>query len=264
MTFDQYIRLASDQDTITAGLSWSQGRTTFGGLSAALALTRMQQQAGRQPLRSVSLSFCAPLTTDTAFSINGQILQTGRSVTHIESSIIQNAQLCVRLNACYGQQRDSAIRVAQPHPPAGAVGNGQRMPFISGITPEFTQHTELAFVSGGLPFSNSPHDHLRGWMRFREGDAAMTSAHVVALTDAWPPVMLQKLSTPSPCATVTWNLELVTPPEQLATPLRSTDWLWYEADIRHAHDGYGYTEARIAAADGTLLALSRQLVVIYG
>ncbi|WP_430463013.1 hypothetical protein ACQUQU_04470 [Thalassolituus sp. LLYu03] len=33
--------------------------------------------------------------------------------------------------------------------------------------------------------------------------------------------------------------------------------------IRQAHHGFGHTEARISTADGTLLALSRQLVVVY-
>ncbi|WP_320820659.1 acyl-CoA thioesterase domain-containing protein [Thalassolituus sp.] len=36
-----------------------------------------------------------------------------------------------------------------------------------------------------------------------------------------------------------------------------------EADIREAYGGYAHTEARIFSADGTLLALSRQLVVVY-
>ena len=35
-------------------------------------------------------------------------------------------------------------------------------------------------------------------MRFRDGNGPLTSAHAVALTDAWPPTPLQKLSTPVP------------------------------------------------------------------
>lgn len=264
MTFDDYMQQIRTCDTAGVSPDWGQGRTTFGGLTTAMALTRARLQAGQQPLRSAAVSFCAPLMTADPFSFSEQVLQSGRSVTHIESNVRQKDQLAIRIQACYGQQRESSVAVSQPAGIHGEPGAGRLLPFIPGITPDFTQHVELAFVAGGLPFSNSSDNHLQGWMRFRDGNGPLTSAHAVALTDAWPPTPLQKLSTPSPCATVTWNLEMVTPPEQLSAPLRSTDWLWYEAEIRHAHDGYGHTEARVFSPDGTLLLLSRQLVVIYG
>jgi acyl-CoA thioesterase len=47
------------------------------------------------------------------------------------------------------------------------------------------------------------------------------------------------------------------------TPLTANDWLYYEVDIMEAHGGYAHTTAKIYRADGTLLALSRQLVVVY-
>jgi acyl-CoA thioesterase len=56
---------------------------------------------------------------------------------------------------------------------------------------------------------------------------------------------------------------MITPLADLAKPIEGKDWLYYEADIREAHGGYAHTEARIFSADGTLLALSRQLVVVY-
>ena len=262
MSVDQYLDLARSADQLTISPDWGQGRTTFGGLSAALALAHLQDDAGDKTLRSVNVSFCGALKTDEPASLTRKVLRSGKSVSHLQSEVWQEGALCTQVNACYGSERPSDIEVAHPRLITGEAGGGQRMPFIKGVTPEFTQHIGFSYVEGGLPFSSSKANHLKGWMRFNEGSGTMTDAHLLALIDAWPPTLLQKLKGFAPCASVTWSVEMVTPLSQTA-PLQSTDWLWYEAEIRQAHHGYGHTEARIASADGTLLALSRQLVVVY-
>lgn len=262
MSVDQYLSLAQSGDSLTITPDWGQGRTTFGGLSAALALAHMQPDTEGKTLRSVSVSFCGALQTDKPLSLSRKVLRSGKSVSHLQSEVWQEGALCTQVNACFGSERESAIDVAHPNLCNGEAGSGQRMPFIKGLTPEFTRHIAFSYVDGGLPFSNSKANHLKGWMRFNEGSGDMTDAHLLALIDAWPPTLLQKLKGFAPCASVTWSVEMVTPLNQI-TPLHSTDWLWYEAEIRQAHHGYGHTEARIATADGTLLALSRQLVAVY-
>ena len=262
MLFDDYLKQACSTSELTISESWGQGRTTFGGLSAALALASIMRDSGADTLRSVSVSFCGPLRTNESFSIESSPLRQGKSVSHYQSSVVQDDKLCTLVNACFGRERESAIEVPFAKVETPAAGEGQRLPYIKGVVPEFTQHIAFSYVEGGLPFTNSKHNHLRGWMRFNEGEGNMTEAHLLALIDAWPPTLLQKLRSPAPCASITWNVEMVTPLSQIA-PLKSTDWLWYEADIRQAHHGYGHTEARIITADGTLLALSRQLVAVY-
>lgn len=264
MNFDHYLQQAINQDELAVAADWGQGRTTFGGLSAALALAHIAPQAGDKTLRSVNVSFCGPLQTGTPFRLLARNLRSGKSVTHLQGEVWQGEGLCTQINACFGSERESGIEVTHQLLLTGEAGGGQRMPYIKGLTPEFTRHIDFSYVEGGLPFSGSKANHIKGWMRFNAGDEqqAMTNAHLLALIDAWPPTLLQKLKAFAPCASVTWSAEMVTPLAQLPA-MSSTDWLWYEAEIRQAHHGYGHTEARIATADGTLLALSRQLVVVY-
>jgi len=264
MNFDDYLQQVNQQDTLEIHPSWGQGRTTFGGLSAALILHRIEQGLDDgQVLRSLNVSFCGPLNTAEPFTLSSQSIRVGKSVAHYQGQTVQQDQVTTLVNACFGRERESDIEVKLPPVSCGTPGSGQAMPFIKGITPEFTQHINFTYVEGGLPFTNNKHNVIRGWMRFNDGERALSNAHLVALIDAWPPTLLQKLKSPAPCASVTWSIEMVTPLSQLPQLPGGSDWLWYEADIRQAHDGYGHTEARIYTADGVLLALSRQLVVVY-
>lgn len=264
MNFDHYLQQATSSGPLTIDESWGQGRTTFGGLSAALLLQQIEQQTGSDDrLRSASISFCGPLNTGIPFTLATRTVRQGKSVAHFQGEARQNEDTVTLLNACYGRERPSAIDIAYPCASPGVAGAGQTLPYIKGITPEFTRHIEFTYLEGGLPFTNSPHNHLRGWMRFRDCSGPLTNPHLLALIDAWPPTVLQKLRSPAPCASVTWSLEMITPLSQLDDEPEAGAWLWYEADIRQAHHGYGHTEARIYTAAGVPLALSRQLVTIY-
>ncbi|MAD46876.1 MAG: acyl-CoA thioesterase [Oceanospirillaceae bacterium] len=263
MSFNHYLEQATGSDSLQIDPSWGQGRTTFGGLSAALSLARCQQQITAGSLRSLAVNFCGPLQTATPFTLSDQMLRAGNSVSHIQGDVIQNDQLCTRISACYGNPRATDILVDSPAGDLPQAGSGQALPFIKGLTPDFTQHIDFRYCGGGLPFTNSPHNHLKGWMRFSDTSGPMSDPHMVALIDAWPPTLLQKMKSFGPCASISWNLEIIRSPAALPQPLEAGDWLWYEAEIRQAHDGYGHTEARICAPDGTLLTLSRQLVAVY-
>ena len=177
-----------------------------------MLLAQVEQQADAgQILRSLSISFCGPLQTGVPFTLQVQPRRAGKSVAHYQAEAWQNDELVTLLNACYGRERESAVDIAYPTQPLDKPGSGTALPYIKGVTPEFTRHIDFTYVAGGLPFSGSTDNHLHGWMRFSDGSAPLTNAHLVALIDAWPPVLLQKLRQPAPCASITWSVELVSP-----------------------------------------------------
>lgn len=264
MNFEHYLAQATQSQPLAIDESWGQGRTTFGGLSAALLLHKITQQAQEDDcLRSLSVSFCGPLFTSVECQLNTQVLRAGKSVSHYQGQLLQEEQVVTQVTACLSKNRQSAIQVDSPPKTLGEAGAGQRLPYIKGITPEFTQHIDFSYVAGGFPFSNSKENHVHGWMRFKQAEGMLSNAHLVALIDAWPPAVIQKLRAPAPCATVTWQMNFVQPLAELATPLTADAWLWYEVEIVRTEHGYGHTQARIYTADGVLLVLSDQLVVAY-
>jgi len=263
-SFDDYYRSLTQGQYDPVDSSWGQGKTTFGGMSAALALTAIERDYPQDaPLRSLSIHFCGALATETPYSIDTRELRAGRSVAHLQAEVMQEDNCATVVSACYGKPRESDV-VVEPEPiTPGEPGSGTRLGYIQGVTPEFIRHIDLSYVSGGLPFSGSKDNHIHGWMRFNDCQEPMTEAHLVALIDSWPPATLQKLTSIAPCASITWSLEILTSPTATDHPVQGSDWLYYEVDIAEAHGGYAHTTARIYRQDGVLLALSRQLVVVY-
>lgn len=264
MVIDDYLKQAREQNSMVIHPSWGQGRTTFGGLSAALLLEKMQSDLGEERyLRSLNVNFCGPLLTDTPFQLEQHVLAEGKSISHITGQAWQAEKVVTQLTACFGVERDSTIEIPAKPLDLGEEGAGQRLSYIKGLTPEFVQHVEFSYCKGGFPFTNSQHNHLAGWVRFKEPTTSFTESHLVALIDAWPPTVLQKLKQPAPCASVTWSLELAQPLAMLDEPLKADSWIYYDAEIKQAHHGYAHTVARIYHPNGQLIALSRQLVAVY-
>ena len=264
MLFEQLLQQATTESELNVNTTWGQGRTLFGGMSSALALEKISQQIdSERPLRSLAINFTGQALADTSLAIEIQPLSNGKSISQINAQVLQNERIVTQVCACFGTVRESNITVDSPKIELPTLGEHQRLSYIKGLTPEFVQHFEFEYCKGQFPFTRSPLNELAGWVRFKEGGNTLTDSHLVALIDAWPPTVLQKLKGFAPCATVSWNIEIVQPPSLLKEPLLTDDWLYYDAEIKQAHHGYAHTEAKIYNSDGTLLALSRQLIAVY-
>lgn len=264
MHFEQLLHEANTENELSINGSWGQGRTLFGGLTAALAYEKISNKVdSNRPLRSLSVNFSGQALADVPFIISEQLLSDGKSISQINGQVIQNDRIVTQVCACFGIERASTIEIPSPKESLPEIGNNQRLNYIKGLTPEFVQHFEFEYCKGQFPFSNSPFNELAGWVRFKDDDTPLTEARLIALIDAWPPTILQKLKSLAPCATVSWNLELLQPISSLDQSTSNNKWLYYDAVIKQAHHGYAHTEAKIYAQDGTLLALSRQLIAVY-
>ena len=264
MLFDSLLTAAKTQNTVTIGPDWGQGRTLFGGLTAALAFSKIRQGVdSERSLRSLSVNFSGQSLSDTPFTIHEQQLSGGKSISQVNGQIIQNDRIVTQVCACFGLARASEINVDFPKAELPKLGTHQKLGYFKGLSPEFVQYFEFEYCQGQLPFTNSPQNELAGWVRFKDEGSAFTEEHLIALIDAWPPTVIQKLKRFSPCATVSWNLEITQPLSLLENELQPGEWIYYDSTIKQAHQGYAHSEAKVYRADGTLLALSRQLVAVY-
>ncbi|MEJ2042679.1 MAG: thioesterase family protein [Reinekea sp.] len=259
---DDLLAGAVDGQPLVVPESWGQGRTAFGGLSAAV-LNRVMDNAvaDDRHMRVQNTQFIAPLLTNQPFDIQLSHLRDGKNVTQLQASLIQNGQLSVQATAAYGFDRPSKINVAAaPVAIAQTPVKASWLPQIPKVTPKFFRYIDIKFDQGGYPFMGKKTSHYHGWIRFSQPPAQITGAHLIALIDAWPPTVLQQLRLPTPASTLSWNVEFIHP----HPPIQGSDWLAYRAETAQASDGYAHTEARIYTGDGTLLALSRQLVTVFG
>jgi acyl-CoA thioesterase len=251
---------------------WMQGRTTFGGLIAALAAKAATLVVGEQrPLRTLDLAFVAPLPAGPA-ELDVEVLSAGKAVTQLVVSFRSGGTLGARVHVVAGAARPSGLRV-ETGPTELVAGDpatqGIELPYRAGITPAFGQHLEYRWCSETFPFTGGGPETARviGWVRHRTPARGLTAK--LALLDAWPPVILRMASGPIPASTVRWAIHLASPddletkPDDLeAKPDVDQPWVWYEARAVQCADGYATAYASMYA-EGRLLAWSEQLIVVY-
>lgn len=241
--------------------SWGQGRTVFGGLSAALLYTVMQSYvSGERVLRSLNTNFVGPLVVDVPFTFEVEVLREGKSVSQLSARIVQNNTVAVFQQGCFGADRESDIVVKNNDNHIMPLPNDlPRFPTVEQGAPNYTSHIDLALARGHLPFSASKDSHTWGWMRFKVPPQEVTDTHLICLVDAWPPGVLQMMSTPAPASTMMWNLEFIHPHR----PVQAEDWFAYQSHTRQAADGYAHAQANIWNNRGDLVAVSRQSIAIF-
>ena len=257
-----YLELAKHTQPFSIDKSWGQGRSIFGGISAALILTHIESQTGLgdRDLRSVAVQFCGATTAEHPCELSFQVLSKGKSLVQVQGMLKQDGNVITLLNACFGFTRDSDLQVkAQTSVPDKQFDQYNPMPHIPGLVPDFVQHIDLRYASGALPFSGTDKTKINGWMSFKNAPSTFTDSAILALIDAWPPAVLPMLKKPAPASSVTWSVEFVMPRAQLTTD----DKLYYECDVKQADLGYAHTEGQVYHPNGELLALTRQLVTIY-
>lgn len=247
--------------TLSVPDSWSQGRTVFGGLTAAILNRAMTSELSPDKrMRVQTTQFIGPLLVDAPFSVQVEHLRDGKNVTQLQANIVQDGDIVAQGLAAFGGDRESKVRVqAEARTDLSVPKKPNWIPQIPKVTPKFFRHIEIHIEQGGMPFTGKKTSHYRGAMRFKSAPEVLDDAHLLALIDAWPPAVLQLLRWPAPASTLSWNVEYLHP----HPTLKGTDWLYYDCTTRQAADGYAHTEATVQAPDGTLLALARQTITVF-
>jgi acyl-coenzyme A thioesterase PaaI-like protein len=244
--------------TVDVPDDWTQGRSVFGGLQAALALRAMQALVPGAVLRTLQVTFVAPVP-EGATRVRAEILRRGKNTIHVEARIVdQSSTLCTAIGV-FGAPRASAVSIALVQPPVNAEGGGVELPYIPGVTPNFTQHFRTKFLRGSFPFTGSTdREQVIDVELIDEGPT--TEAHVVAIADFPPPVALSFLTTPAPGSTVTWMMEMFV--DRVAQyPLKG--WR-VDAELLAARDGYTSQAVLVWAPDGSPVAISKQSMLVFG
>jgi acyl-coenzyme A thioesterase PaaI-like protein len=245
--------------TLDVPEDWLQGRTLFGGLQAVVGLAAMRSLAPEAPLRSLQVTFLAPVPGGMV-QARARILRSGKSATHVEARIVEGDNTLAMMVGVFGLPRPSAVAL-RPQQPVVTPDQPFDLPFVPGVAPNFTQHFKARWIVGGRPWSGiaKPDSVIELAMR-DEGNA--TESHVIAMADFLPPIALSYLKTPVAAASLTWMLELLTEDvSSLALPL---DGWRIDATMTAAHSGYINQSSTLWGPGGVPVALCRQTMVVFG
>ena len=250
----------SDSNTTRFSENWSQGRSAFGGLSAAFAVTAMRKKLAKpQTIRSLMVSFIAPVTPGEV-NVEANVLREGRNVTQCSANVLSQGQIALQAMAAFGNSRE-AFKPA-------AAGNKELPSRDSGISfsdnakrqPPFLQYFDGCWTEGGIPFSGNYTPFLSMWVRHKQDVSRFPVEKLIAIADIPPPVLLSHFEKPPvPASSLSWSLEFVEAPEDI-----TGEWFYLEFEVEAAADGYTQQSGRIYDGLGRLVALTRQCMVYFG
>lgn len=232
---------------------WMQGRTSYGGLSSALALHAAQQsQADLPPLRSALVAFIGPLAGEV--SVRATCLRRGRTAAFIQSDIHGESGLSYRATFVFMQDLPSQIdfdqRSVASTPPPGADAR-----LYTGPDGFFTGNFNFLDLK---PETLGPAELLR-WVRLRDRTGLSPMVELLAIADGLPPAAHKLLGNSMvPLSTITWQINLLT-----TRPQTTDGWWLLSARTDFARNGSTSQAMTIRNAAGELVAEAIQSVAIF-
>lgn len=152
--------------TVEAPQDWRQGRTTYGGLAAALCLEgALRAFPDLPPLRSAQIAFIGP--ADGVLAVETSILRAGRSVTFVNADLSGEKGLAARAIFAFGAARETIFdRAFLPVPSMDPPEACERY-IPEGMGPPFAAHFDTRLAAGERPGTGSWESDLFLWVRHR-------------------------------------------------------------------------------------------------
>jgi acyl-CoA thioesterase len=234
-------------------VDWMQGRTSYGGLSAALALqAAMEAEPDLPPLRSAQVAFIGPLAGDV--TVTATKLRRGRNAAFLQSDLVSEAGLGLRATFVFmaplasAVAHDEAARAPVPPPPADADLYTGPDDFFTGNF-NFFDHKQ----------GTGPAEWLR-WARLRARGGLHPFVELMAIGDALPPAAFKLIEERrTPLSSLNWQINF-----QASNPATSDGWWLLQAGAATARDGYSSQRMAIWNAAGEPVAEAMQGVAIFG
>jgi acyl-CoA thioesterase len=247
--------LAGDPLSLDAPPSWSQGRTLYGGMTAALAWAAVARTfADLAPLRSLQAAFIGPASG--RLTLQPVILRRGKSATTVGVDVHGDAGLAARLTFFCGSPRPSKVAHERAIAPVAPPPDALTAVLEAGQGPTFAANYDIRHVSGGLPFSGGEPEFVM-WARMREADGADPLVSLIALADVLPPASMPVFPEFGVISSLSWSFDLDRLPEDAAA------WYLCRAISESTADGYSRQAMDLWNASGRRILAGRQTVAIF-
>jgi len=239
----------------TIPLEWMQGRTSYGGLSTALAL-EAARRADRDlpPLRSATVNFVGPLAGEV--EVRAKVLRRGRNATWIAAEVESGAGVGLTATFVFMGPVESSLHLHQVPPPAGLVPVEEASPLPEGMGPGFITNFDRRFA---LPRGEAPAPEICWWIRLKDAAGLDAMVALVLCADALPPGVLPLLGRGVAVSSMTWMVNLLTP-----APVTRDGWWLLRAAGNYAENGCSSQDMAIWNADGVAVAAGMQSVALFG
>ena len=237
---------------------WLQGRTAYGGLSAALCLEAARRAVpDLPPLRSAQFTLIGPASGP--LTMTPTVLRRGKSAVFVNVDLVGEAGLAARAVLSFGVARQSQIAYsALPMPKVTPVEDSP--PFFpdNRTTITFQQHFEHRLAGGTRPMTPGARPEYLIWYRHRDPKARAGIVPLIALADGPPPAIMALFPQFAPISTMTWSVDVLSD-----APATTDGWWLIQSLATTAHQGYSTQSMMVWNADGAPVIAHAQNVAIF-
>jgi acyl-CoA thioesterase len=255
-TLAQIIENFNPSSEFNTPANWLQGRTAYGGLSAALALQAALRDGppGLPPLKSAQIAFVGPAATSLTFKT--AVLSQGKSATCVSVDCMAGADVALRAMFIFADPRPSRIQHDYYQFPAvSGPESYQRLGVVS-QAPASLANFELRFAGKSLPVTGSDHPELLAWVRHLGASGVDPTVALLALGDSLPLAVMACFTEFAPISSMTWTLDI-------AQPVVDGEWFLLRSASQRAQAGYSFQTMEIWNEQGKLVLSGSQTVAFF-
>jgi acyl-CoA thioesterase len=241
---------------IEPGREWSQGRTLFGGMTAAMCLAAaLRRFPNLPPLRTALIVFSGPAAGALVLSVI--LLRQGFNSSVIRVDLATSDAIAASAFFTFGAAKASHITHTLLSPP-DVPSPDDCVPFFDPETraPRFASNFDIRLAAGQRPISGAKDTTSSAWIRYLEPQQVDEAMALIALADALPPAVLAQYTGPSRISSMTWTIDLLGAGD-------SVGWKLLQSTSQWASAGYSSQSMTLWSEDGTPLAVGRQLIAMF-
>jgi acyl-CoA thioesterase len=245
----------------------ARGRTTpefanmvgpFGGLTAAAFIRAIEEHPDQlgEPV-SLTVNYAAPIA-DGAFVIDLRAARTNRTNQHWTAELIQEGDVKTTATAVFGLRRDTWSDIESQPPAVPGPEDAAAQDISSFVT--WTRNYEMRFVEGAMPgegAEESSDSTTTLWVR-AQPERALDFPALTALCDVFYPRVFLRRGQFIPAGTISFTVYFHADAAELAA--QGSNWLLATARAQRFSGGFFDQSAQIWGSDGTLLAVTHQIV----
>ncbi|MCA8902584.1 MAG: thioesterase family protein [Hyphomonas sp.] len=251
-------RDAAGATHVTVPEDWMQGRTTYGGLTAALCLEAALPLAGGRPIRSAQIAFVGPSTGELVSTPT--LLREGKNTAFIQVRMTGADGIVAECIFAFGTARESVLDFSDMKAPETAAP--EEIPSFfpdENRRPHFSKHFNVRLARGGRPLSGSTSGEIVLWMRHKDEAAPINPTTVLSIADTPPPAAFSMITEPARISSMTWMAEFLT--DDIRT---EGGWFLAQHIAQTARQGYSSQAMRLWNSRGEPVMVGRQTIAIFG
>lgn len=248
--------IVNDELIMQVDESWMQGRTIYGGLTAAICLqVALKINSVLAPLRTGLVNFIGPASGD--LKCRAEKLREGKSVTFIQSRLYGDKGLSTSCDFAFGISRQSKISRVFVLPPK--IPRPQECENITELIKldGFFNKFDVRLAQGAYPGTGSEQHDNYYWVRHEDQDAN-DIVSLVAAADVVPPAIMSVQKGFARLSSMTWGFNMVQ-----EFPSTKDGWWLMRSCAESARNGYSSQDMWVWNSDLDLVMTGRQNVAIF-